>query len=37
MDHILGTVWWTGLAFVAGALIGPSMWRWLTAKMPWSR
>lgn len=37
MDHFLGTTWWSALMFVAGALMGPPLWRWLNAKMPWSR
>lgn len=37
MDHILGTAWWSVLMFVAGALIGPMLWKWVSTKMPWTK
>jgi len=32
----LGTLFFTGIVFVAGALIGAPLWNWLKTKMPWS-
>ena len=32
----LGTVFFTVVVFVAGALIGAPMWNWIAKKMPWS-
>ena len=37
MDHVLGTVWWSVIVFVAGALIGGPLWKWLSDKMPWNK
>jgi hypothetical protein len=31
----LGTVFFTVVVFVAGALIGAPLWNWLKTKMPW--
>ena len=33
----LGTVFFTVVVFIAGALIGAPMWTWMKTKMPWSR
>ena len=33
----LGTGFFAGLVFVLGALTGPSMWRWISSKLPWSK
>lgn len=35
--NALGTGFFAAVVFVAGALIGPPMWKWLNAKMPWSK
>jgi len=31
----LGTVFYSIVVFVAGALIGTPLWNWLKTKMPW--
>ena len=36
MDSILGTIWFTGLVFVAGALVGAPLWNWIKTKFPWN-
>lgn len=40
-DSALGNLWWTLFiafgCFVMGALIGAPMFKWLNAKMPWSK
>ena len=33
---VLGTVFFTVVVFVAGALIGAPLWSWMKTKMPWS-
>jgi len=33
----LGTVWWSALMFVAGALVGMPLWNWAKTKMPWNK
>jgi hypothetical protein len=35
--NALGTGFFAALVFVVGALTGPSMWRWINAKLPWSK
>jgi hypothetical protein len=37
MEHILGTLWWSVLMFVAGAMVGVPLWKWLSTKMPWNK
>lgn len=37
MADFLGTTWWTVLVFVAGAAVGPSLWRWVSGFLPWNR
>jgi len=32
----LGTVFFTVVVFIAGALIGAPLWNWMKTKMPWS-
>ena len=32
----LGTVFYTVVLFVVGALIGAPLWNWMKTKMPWS-
>jgi len=36
LGDTLGTVWWSILCFVGGALIGVPVWNWLKTKMPWN-
>ena len=35
-SSILGTVFYSIVIFVAGALIGSPLWSWLKKKLPWS-
>ena len=32
----LGTVFYTAVVFVAGALIGVPLWNWVNKKLPWN-
>jgi len=36
-DSVVGTVCYTAVVFIAGALIGAPMWSWMKTKMPWSK
>jgi len=36
LSSALGTVFYSIVVFVAGALIGTPLWNWLKTKMPWS-
>ena len=33
----LGTVFYTIVVFVAGALIGTPLWNWVSEKLPWNK
>lgn len=37
MSEFLGTTWWSILMFVAGALIGAPLWKWVSTKLPWNK
>jgi len=37
LDGFLGTFWFMGLVFIAGAFIGPPMWNWVKEKFPWNQ
>lgn len=37
MDHILGTIWWSVLMFIAGAVVGVPAWKWVSTKLPWNK
>ena len=37
MDAFLGTMWWTVLVFVAGALVGVPAWNWVRKFFPWNK
>lgn len=37
LSSTLGTVFYTAVVFVAGALIGAPLWKWLSAKFPWNK
>ena len=37
IDSALGTVWWSVLVFVAGALVGAPLWNWIKSKLPWNK
>lgn len=33
----LGTIFFSAVVFVAGALIGRSLWAWVSGKLPWNK
>jgi hypothetical protein len=33
----LGTVFYSVVVFVAGALIGTQLWNWVNGKLPWNK
>ncbi len=35
-SSILGTIFYSVVIFVAGALIGTPLWNWVKKKLPWS-
>jgi hypothetical protein len=37
MSSTLGTVFYTVVVFVAGALIGGPLWKWIDSKLPWNK
>ncbi len=37
LSGALGTVWWTVLVFIAGALIGAPLWNWIKTYLPWNK
>ena len=36
LNSTVGTICYTGVVFVAGALFGKPLWTWLNSKAPWS-
>jgi hypothetical protein len=36
-SSVLGTVFYSVVVFVAGALVGRPLWTWVASKAPWSR
>jgi uncharacterized membrane protein len=36
-EGFLGTFWFMGLVFIAGAFIGAPMWNWVKQKFPWNQ
>ena len=36
-EGFLGTFWFMGLVFIAGAFIGAPMWNWVKEKFPWNQ
>jgi hypothetical protein len=36
MNDVLGTVFYSALVYVLGALTGMPLYTWLKSKMPWS-
>jgi hypothetical protein len=34
---MLGTIWFSVLVFVAGAVIGTPLWNWVSPKLPWNK
>lgn len=37
ISSALGTTWWTIVVFVAGALVGVPVFKWLSKYMPWNK
>jgi hypothetical protein len=37
MEDFLGTVWWSVVCFVGGALLGAPLWAWAKSHMPWNK
>ena len=37
MGDMLGTVWFSALVFVAGALVGTPLWNWTRKHFPWNK
>ncbi len=37
LDSALGTVFFTVVVFVAGALIGAPLWNWVSKMLPWNK
>lgn len=36
-DGFFGTIWFIGLVFIAGAVIGTPLWNWVKEKFPWDQ
>jgi hypothetical protein len=37
LSSTLGTVFYSIVVFVAGALIGAPLWNWINKKLPWNK
>jgi hypothetical protein len=37
IDSTLGTVFYSMVVFMVGAMIGKPMWCWMKSKLPWSK
>ena len=37
LSSTLGTIFYSGVVFVAGALIGKPLWNWINEKLPWNK
>jgi len=37
LSSTLGTIFYTVVVFVAGALIGTPLWNWVSEKLPWNK
>ena len=37
LQSALGTVFYTVVIFVAGALVGAPLWNWLKGNLPWNK
>jgi hypothetical protein len=37
LSSTLGTIFYTVVVFVAGALIGTPLWKWVNSKLPWNK
>jgi len=36
-SSILGTIFYSVVIFIVGALIGTPLWNWVKTKLPWSK
>jgi hypothetical protein len=36
-ESALGTVFFTVVVFVAGALVGAPLWKWVSGFLPWNK
>ena len=36
-EGFVGTIWFTGLVYIAGAFIGKPLWDWVSQKFPWNQ
>jgi hypothetical protein len=36
VEGFFGTIWFTGLVFIAGAIIGTPLWNWVKKYFPWT-
>ena len=37
MSGFLGTIWFSIVVFVAGALVGAPLWTWIKGQLPWNK
>jgi|TARA_Y100000310_G_C20313263_1_gene637233 H+/gluconate symporter-like permease len=37
VEGFFGTIWFIGLVFVAGAVIGTPLWNWVKKYFPWNQ
>jgi|688.fasta_scaffold548953_2 hypothetical protein len=37
ISSTLGTVFYSAVLFVAGALVGKELWGWISSKLPWNK
>jgi hypothetical protein len=37
LNSVLGTVFYSVVVFVAGALLGTPLWNWITKQLPWNK
>jgi hypothetical protein len=37
IEGFFGTIWFIGLVFIAGAVIGTPLWNWVKKYFPWNQ
>ena len=37
VEGFFGTIWFIGLVFIAGAVIGTPLWNWVKKYFPWNQ
>tara|TARA_Y100000310_G_C20595812_1_gene770431 strand:- start:157 stop:288 length:132 start_codon:yes stop_codon:yes gene_type:complete len=37
VEGFFGTIWFMGLVFIAGAVIGTPLWNWVKKYFPWNQ